>query len=251
MKPLIVANWKMNPLKRKDAEVLFRRVYKGVMNVNNADVVICPSFVHLPILGALARATSVRIGAQDFFWENAGPFTGEVSAGMLQNCGATFVIIGHSERRLYLGETDTMVNKKVRMAVGSGLMPVICVGARMRGREAPKIIARQLRAALAGVVPARAQNIAIAYEPIWAIGTGDPETPEGAVNVRAHIKKILVSLFGVQKGGVIRVLYGGSVTAENAGSFTGSHGAGLDGLLVGGASLKSKEFAAIVRAILR
>lgn len=216
MKPLIVANWKCNPTTLAEAKKLFNSVKRGIKNVKKVKVVICPPFVYLPILKAN--------GAQDCFWENppagGGAFTGEVSPEMLKDLGCKYVIIGHSERRRNLNETDAMINKKLKAAIIVGLKPILCI-------EALSQLKKSLRNILGKVI--------IAYEPVFAIGTGKPCTIEKAKKMRASIKHT-------------PVLYGGSVNSQNAKEYVKK--AGFQGLLIGGASLNPKEFIKIVKSLI-
>lgn len=253
-KPIIIANWKMNPSSDKDAAVLFSRVRKGIAGIKKADVVICPPFVYFAALFNIVRGRSTalgKLGAQDIFWEESGAFTGEISAGMVKKAGATYAIIGHSERRRNLGETDEMVNKKIKAALRSGIVPIVCVGEWMREVPGviPEIVETQVRAALAGLTAGEFKNGVIAYEPVWAIGTGTPETPEGATKAAMIIRKIVREMLGPDSEKKVRVIYGGSVNAENAASFIARNMRGMEGLLVGGASLKADEFVKIVKSM--
>jgi triosephosphate isomerase len=216
MKPLIVANWKMNPQTLAEARALLR----SVKNIKKAKVVICPPFVFLSVLRAG--------GAQDVFWENSGAYTGEISPLMLKNMGAEYVIVGHSERRKYFKETDETVNKKIKAVLGAKLRPILCID---------KIA--QIKPALKGVPKKQLKRLVVAYEPLFAIGTGRPCSWEKARRMKLSIRKIL--------GSKTPVLYGGSVNAQNAKGYLQE--AGFQGLLVGGASLKAKEFIDIIKTI--
>lgn len=253
MKPLVVANWKMNPQSAQEAASLFRAVTKGIRAVKNVEVIIAPPFVYLSSFGVSRSALRVALAAQDCFWENQGAFTGEISSGMLKALGATHVIIGHSERRQYLGETDEMVNKKIKAALKAGLTPILCVGERMRERanEIPAFVGEQVKKALAGLKRNEFKNGIIAYEPIWAIGTGTADTSENATRAALYIRKIVRDIFGRASVESLRVIYGGSVNAKNATRFISRDIRGMEGLLVGGASLKAEEFVEIVRSVAR
>jgi len=249
MKPLIVANWKMNPQTLVEAKRLFNLVWKGTKNVKNVEVVICPPFVYLPPLKAN--------GAQDCFWENppagGGAFTGEVSPKMLKDLGCKYVIVGHSERRRNLNETDEMVNRKLKAALKENLRPIFCVGNKNRKREKEfKGIRIQMEKALSGIKKSDLKNLIITYEPVWAISTtkgreiATPiEVKEGAI----FIRKILAKLFDKNFAQKIRIIYGGSVDSGNIRGFIKE--AKMDGALVGAASLKPKEFVRTVRAASR
>lgn len=240
MGKMIVANWKMY-LSPSDSVKLFEVMAK------KGKAVICPSFVVLERLGALAKKSGVRLGAQDCFWENRGAYTGEVSPLDLKDLGCEYVIVGHSERRNYLSETDEMVRKKVKSALTAGLIPILCVGENEAERNAGAAGARvveQLEKALAGLDKLGAgQEIIIAYEPIWAIGTGQACGPEAAAKMHEVIKNKIAKLLGVKN---VRVLYGGSVDDKNVASYL--ERAEIDGVLVGGASAKKDIFASLLAA---
>lgn len=230
MKPLIVANWKMNPVTIKEAEELFSSISEGVKNIENAEVVICPPFIYLPLLKGLT------LGAQDSYWEEKGAYTGEVSVAMLKEMGCKYIIIGHSERRKYFNETDEMVNRKVKTTLEAGLIPIVCIGETEGEREMDKtedVLEKEIKQGLDGV---DISKIVIAYEPIWAIGTGNPCDIEEAKRMKEIIQKMLSK--------DIRILYGGSANANNAEGYLKQ--AEFNGLLVGGASLSAKEFVEIV-----
>lgn len=240
MRKLFVANWKMY-LSPDDSAELFKIAAK------NSEVVICPSFVVLERLGVLAKKSGIRLGAQDCFWENRGAYTGEISPLDLKELGCEYVIIGHSERRNYFKETDEMVGKKVKAILSVGLIPILCVGENEAERKAGKAearVAEQLQKALAGAGLKKRQEIIIAYEPVWAIGTGKACAPTAAAEVHALIKRQAAKLFGLKN---IRVLYGGSVEANNAGSYL-LHSV-VDGILVGGASAKKDALASLLAAV--
>jgi len=230
MKPLIVANWKMNPVTIKEAEELFNSVKHGVKGIENVEIVICPPFIYLPLLKGLT------LGAQDCYYEEKGAYTGEVSIAMLKQIGCKYIIIGHSERRKYFNETDEIVNRKVKTTLEAGLIPIVCIGETEEEREMDKteeVLEKEIKQGLDGV---DVSKIIIAYEPIWAIGTGNPCDVEETRRMKEIIQKM------VSKN--VRILYGGSAKANNAEGYLKQ--AGFDGLLVGGASLDSKEFVKIV-----
>ena len=245
MKPLIVANWKMNPQTLAEAKRLFNLVKKGVKNFKNAEVVICPPFVYLPTLKAN--------GAQDCFWEEKGAFTGEISPLMLKNLGCKYVIIGHSERRRNLNETDEMVNRKLKAALKENLRPILCVGNKNRKREKEfKGIRIQMEKALLGIKKSDRKNLIITYDPVWAISTTkgrEIATPIEAKEGAIFIRKILAKLFDKNFAQKIRIIYGGSVNSGNIRGFIKE--AKMDGALVGAASLKPKEFVRTVKAASR
>lgn len=250
-KKLIVANWKMNPYTEKYAEKIisgYLKFFKSFkLKALSSEVVVCPPFVYLSFILKQLKTKNLKLslGSQDIFWEKDGAYTGEVSGEMLEDLKCKYVIIGHSERRKHLGETDEMINKKVIAALKSGLNIILCVGEHHRDNmsEIPKIVEDQVAAALNGVQKSFIDKIAVAYEPVWAIGTGVPDTPEGAMMAAVLIRKTAVNIFGYA-GKDLRVLYGGSVKSSNAGEFINHEG--IDGVLVGGASLDPEEFVKII-----
>ncbi|MBI4229237.1 MAG: triose-phosphate isomerase [Planctomycetes bacterium] len=245
--PLIAGNWKMNTL-RAGAVALARAVREGAP-ADGVEVVLCPPFVHLGAVGEVLRGSRVRLGGQDCHEKPEGAFTGSVSAPMLVDAGATDVIVGHSERRHALGEPDALVGFKTRAALDARLAPIVCVGETIEERKAGSseaVVLRQLDAALAHVRPAEAPRLSLAYEPVWAIGTGVVATPREIVPMHAALRARLDALWGADRAGAIRILYGGSVNAKNADEILAL--AGVDGALVGGASLTSEGFLAIVEA---
>jgi triosephosphate isomerase len=244
MKTLIVANWKCNPTTLKGAKLLFNSVQKGIKNIKNAEIVICPPFIYLPILSSvISHQSSVKLGAQDCFWEEKGAFTGEVSPKMLKDLGCQYVIIGHSERRRYFKETDEMINKKIKAALEVKLKPILCIGeteAERKKGETFKVLKKQVSTAFKNIssIINHQSSVIIAYEPIWAIGTGNPCLPPEAKKVLLFLRKSLRKT---------SILYGGSVNSENARDYLKK--AGFQGLLVGGASLNAQEFIKIVKNV--
>lgn len=247
---IIAGNWKMFKT-IPEAEAFTQELLKGG-DFSGVEVVLCPPF---PALWAVSQATSgtpVRVAAQNLFWEDQGAYTGEVSAPMLREAGCRYVIIGHSERRQYFGETDETVNRKVRAAVRHGLTPIICVGERLAEREEGetfKVVERQVNGAFEGIEEAVAAGAVIAYEPVWAIGTGRTALPEDAQAVNSFIRGVLAGLYSQASAERVRIQYGGSVTPENAASLLAQPD--IDGALVGGASLKVASFTAIIDAARR
>jgi triosephosphate isomerase len=245
MKPLIVANWKCNPITLREAEKLFDSIRKGIKNVKNSEVVICPPFVYLANLQLTTY--NLKLGAQDCFWEGKGAFTGEISPAMLKNLGVDYVIIGHSERRKYQKETDEMINKKLKAALKTGLKVILCIDnisqipsfLRKRGGRRGRSPLR-LKKDLSGLIKKELANLIIAYEPIFAIGTGKPCRVEKANKMRILIKKEVLNK-------KIPILYGGSVNSQNAGDYIKE--GGFQGLLIGSTSLNAKEFIKIVKDI--
>ena len=232
----------------EQARSLVAELLPGMQAVSNVEQVICPPFPALTALANMLSGTEIGLGAQNLHWEAQGAFTGEVSPAMVKEF-CQYVIIGHSERRSYFGETDATVNKKVKAALGVGLVPIVCVGETLAENEAGKtseVVMRQIIQGLDGIPAGQAEKIVIAYEPVWAIGTGRAATASGANAVIAETIRIpMTALFGAQLAQATRVLYGGSVTAANAREFFGQPD--IDGALVGGASLKP-EFIKIVEA---
>ena len=245
---LIVANWKMNPQTSKEARRIFDSVREEIGSVKNSETVFCPPFVYIPFLNAgVSKRRNIALGSQDCFWEALGAYTGEISPPMLKNLGCRYVICGHSERRENLNETDEMVAKKIRQALKTGLTPILCVGERSRQTpDYEKFIQKEVKSAMLGVSRGLISEVVVAYEPIWAIGSGRPASPDDALSAGLLIRKTLAGLAGRAAAEKLRIIYGGSVTSQNAKSYTTE--AGLAGLLVGGASLNASEFVKIVKS---
>ncbi|OGZ78861.1 MAG: triose-phosphate isomerase [Candidatus Staskawiczbacteria bacterium RIFOXYD2_FULL_37_9] len=249
MKNLIAANWKMNPNSQKEAKEIFFAIVGPASGWDGVEVVICPPNIYLPVLKNIAMSdVALKLGAQNIYFEDKGAFTGEISVAMLTDLGVEYVIIGHSERRKYFGETDETVNKKIKMALASGLKIIFCVGETAGERDAGKkneVLERQLKIGLLDIenLKLKIENLAIAYEPVWAIGTGNNCSVE---ETSASIKIIKEKLALSEVEGQVRVLYGGSVKSENSGAYIKE--AGVNGLLVGGASLNAEEFVKIVKS---
>ncbi len=247
-KKFIAGNWKMNTT-RAETLSLIQALIQKTGTIDKTTIMVAPPFPNLEIAAGLVQNSKIRLGAQNLFWEEKGAYTGEVSALMLQDLKCTYVIIGHSERRQYFKETDEEVNKKTAAALKHGLFPVICVGETLEQREkgdALAIVEHQIRNGLAGFSSTQASSFTIAYEPVWAIGTGRAATPSDAVEVHGLIRSTLSTLFGTTVAEAIRIQYGGSVTSENIQAFISEPQ--IDGALVGGASLKADSFAAIIHA---
>jgi triosephosphate isomerase len=247
-RPVVAANWKMNKTV-PEALDLTRDLLSQIQLYTSVERVICPAFVALTTVAPLLAAAGVGLGAQNMHWEKSGAYTGEVSPLMLAGL-CQYVIIGHSERRQYFGETDETVNKKARAALAHGLTPIICVGEVLAENEAgqtAEVVVRQTRAAYAGMSQDEALTTILAYEPVWAIGTGKAATPAGAnAVIGLHIRGALSDLYSSAVADTVRVQYGGSVTAANAAELMAQPD--IDGALVGGASLKPADFGAIVAA---
>jgi triosephosphate isomerase len=245
-KPIIAGNWKMNKTVA-EARDLASKLIPLVSGVKDRDIVLAPTFTALSAVSETIKDTNMALAAQDLFWEDKGAFTGEISAEMLLDLGCKYVIIGHSERRQYFGETDETVNRKVRQALNKGLLPIVCVGELLSEREAGKaneVIDRQVTGALKGVTTDEMRKIVIAYEPVWAIGTGKTASPEQANEIHAFIRQKVKNMHNADVAALLRIQYGGSVTPENVSQLMAKPD--IDGALVGGASLKPESFAALV-----
>jgi triosephosphate isomerase len=245
LRKLIAGNWKMNT-DRAAAVALAKGIVNGVDKFKAVDLLVCPPSVYLVPVGEALSGSSVALGAQNMYHEANGAFTGELSAAMLKDVGCTYVILGHSERRHILGETDSDVNKKTLAALAAGLIPIVCVGELLNEREAGKtaaVIKSQFDGSLAGVSAEQIEKTVLAYEPVWAIGTGKVATPEQAAEVHADLRRLLVERYNDRSAAKVRILYGGSVKASNAGELLAQPN--VDGALVGGASLKADEFLGI------
>ena len=246
-KKLIAANWKMYKVP-DDARDFFRNFLPLVADHSRDEIVVCPPFVDLPAAVESAKSSNVAIGGQDMHWEKEGAFTGEVSTAMLLAVGCTHVIIGHSERRQYFGETDDTVNLKLKAALEAGLTPIVCVGEVLEEREAgltDDVLRRQCLRAFHAISAKKAAKLVVAYEPVWAIGTGRTATPQLAADAHQLIRSEAAKAFGEKLADSLRILYGGSVKPENATTLMSEEE--IDGALVGGASLDPKSFAAIVK----
>jgi len=244
--PLVAANWKMYKT-IAETQAFFREFAPLAAGVDDVEIVVAPPFLAVPAGVEAARGTRVGIAGQDLYWEREGAFTGQVSAGMLKSAGARYVIIGHSERRTKFGETDEHVNRKVHAALDGGLTPIVCVGETLEERERGQTMAvldRQLTLGLAGLSADAVAGLAIAYEPVWAIGTGRNATAAQAQEAHAHIRGRLREAFGAEAADACRILYGGSVKPANTKELVSQ--ADVDGTLVGGASLDPNGFAEIV-----
>lgn len=233
----------------KESEKLAKEISSKITNneTNKVDVLVCPSFVSLGIVNKTIKDTGIKLGAQNVYSENDGAFTGEISASMLKSVGCEYVLIGHSERRKLLHESNIFLNKKINKALEAGLKVILCVGESLEEREDEiyeGVIEKQLTECLSNVSEAQMENVVIAYEPVWAIGTGLNATPEQASNIHGFIGKVIANLYGDKTANEIRILYGGSVNSGNALELLSA--CGIDGALIGGASLKADEFTHIV-----
>ncbi|MGE5225203.1 MAG: triose-phosphate isomerase [Omnitrophica WOR_2 bacterium] len=247
-KPFVAGNWKMFKTVA-EARHLVSELVPGLQSISGVEKVLCPPFTDLLAVSALLEGTDIGLGAQNMYWETSGAFTGEISPLMVVEF-CHYVILGHSERRTLFNETDATVNRKVQSALIHGLVPIVCVGETLSEYEAgqtSEVVFRQLKLGLSGIELTDGSSLVVAYEPVWAIGTGKAATAEGANSVVADvIRTALKDLFGEQVAQAIRVLYGGSVKSDNAAEFFSQPE--IDGALVGGASLKAGEFIAITQA---
>src|ERR1700730_17558769 len=246
-KKLIAANWKMykEPAQTKE---FFRDFLPLVAKHDRDEIVVCPPYIDLDAAIESAKGSQVAVGAQNVYWKTEGAFTGEISPTMLVAVGATHVIIGHSERRQYFGETDDTVNLKLKAAIDAGLIPIVCVGEVLEERESgltDDVLRRQCLRAFNKVSAKKAASLVVAYEPVWGIGTGKTATPQMAADAHAIIRAEAAESFGREFANKLRILYGGSVKPDNAHALMSEEE--IDGALVGGASLDPKSFAAIVK----
>jgi triosephosphate isomerase (TIM) len=249
-KSFIAGNWKMNTDVHSSVK-LAEGVVSGCKDVagSKIDVAVCPPFVYLQQVGKALQSSHIALGSQDIYFEQKGAFTGEISAAMLKDVGCAYALCGHSERRHVIGETDELINKKVHAAILGGLLPILCVGELLDERKANKtdeVVTRQMKKGLAGLIAEKMSAVTIAYEPVWAIGTGLTATPQQAQEVHALIRKLVAQMYDRKIADAIRIQYGGSVKPDNAGELMSQED--VDGLLVGGASLKAEDFVAIVKA---
>jgi len=245
-KPFIAGNWKMYKTAAEAVETA-KKLTGLVSGVINVDVMIAPPFTALSHVYEAIKESSVMLGAQNLFWEKEGAYTGEISPGMIVSSGCRYVIIGHSERRQYFGETDQTVNKKIRSALNNGLIPVICIGETENERDAAdtfNILDKQIKMGLEGFSPYDLEQMILAYEPVWAIGTGKTATSDQAQEVHRFLRNLIETLLGKKIAGSTRILYGGSVKPENIGELMSMPD--IDGALVGGASLDAEKFASII-----
>lgn len=246
-RPVIAGNWKMN--KTIDQAVDFvEKLKPQVAGVAHCDIVVAPPFTALRSVCDAAKHSNIRVAAQDVHWDKEGAHTGDVSTAMLVDTGCTHVIIGHSERRQHHGETDERVNQKVKAALAAGLIPLVCVGESLTQREAAEtraVLDKQFRGGVAGLTPAEFSRIILAYEPVWAIGTGRTATPDTAAQSHRYLRQLAREKFGESQADGLRILYGGSVKSDNMGGLMAQDE--IDGALVGGASLQVESFLSILR----
>lgn len=244
---MLAANWKMNK-NLKQTEEFINLFKKNVSDVKDRDIVLCPCYTVLHAASALLKGSNIALGGQDMHWEQKGAFTGEISGEMLTDVGCKFVIIGHSERRQFFGETNETVNKKMNAAYRYGLIPIVCVGETLEEREKNltlKVIQNQINEGASGLSEENSKKLVIAYEPVWAIGTGRTATPGQAEEVHAKIRDLLAGLYPAPVAANIRILYGGSVKPDNISELMKQPN--INGGLVGGASLEAESFAKLVK----
>ncbi len=249
--PIVAGNWKMH-MSLGEAEQLARGIVGSLDGAAGVEIVVCPSFTVLDRVRNVLGDCSVKLGAQNLHWADEGAFTGEVSAGMLLTCGCEYVILGHSERRTWFGETDTTVNQRLRAALSAALKPIVCVGETLDERQSgatERVVRRQVTAGFANVSATEAAGCVVAYEPVWAIGTGMTATPLQAESVHTSIRQVLRELYNDNVARDVRIQYGGSVKPDNAAELFIRPD--IDGGLIGGASLEPDSFAAIVKAALQ
>ena len=245
-KIFVAGNWKMN-LDAAGAKALAAGL-KEQFNGCCVDVAVCPAFVYVPLVADILAGSNIAVGAQDVYFEGNGAFTGEVSVAMLKDVGCEYAIIGHSERRHVIGETDELINKKLRATLAGGVKAILCIGELLEEREANRteaVIERHIRKGLADVTKNEMANVTVAYEPVWAIGTGKTASPQQAQDAHAFARGILADMFGNNVAQATRIQYGGSVKPSNAAELLGL--ADVDGALVGGASLKVDDFLGIIK----
>ena len=244
-KPIIAGNWKMNMTPSQAKELVTDLI--PLVKDAACDVVVCPPYVDIALVAELVKGTNIQVGAQNIHWAEKGAFTGEISAAMLKEAGAAYAIIGHSERRQYFGETDATVNSRTKAALAAGIVPIICVGESLEQREngdTDAVVSGQVKADLADIPGEAVAGLVIAYEPIWAIGTGKTATDEQANETIGLIRETIASLYGQAVADQVRIQYGGSMNPKNVKGLMAQ--AQIDGGLIGGASLKAADFAQVV-----
>ena len=249
-KPFVAGNWKMNTDSQAGVE-LVKAIAAGVAGIagQDVDVAVCPPFVYLQSVAQAVSTVNITVGAQDIYFETKGAFTGEISPDMLKDVGCTYALCGHSERRHVIGESDELINKKVSAAISGGLLPILCVGELQEEREGNKteeVVTRQVTAGLAGLSAEKVAAVTLAYEPVWAIGTGLTATTAQAQEVHAMIRKLIAKLYDEKIAAEMRIQYGGAANPSNAADLLSQED--VDGLLVGGAALKADSFIEIIKA---
>lgn len=250
-KKIIIANWKMNPQSETEVNLFFNFLKKHIKDISAAETVFCLPAIFLSV--ARDCKLNIKLGAQNMFWEQKGAYTGEISPLMLKNFGCRYVIIGHSERRKYLGETDEMVNLKLKAAIKNRIFPIICAGEISKGDDSSdsyKVIERQIKGAFCGIenFASLPLQVIIAYEPVWAIGSGETPSANKVLSMSLFIKKIISEIYNEKAAERVKIIYGGSANSKNTRIFIKE--GGMDGLLVGGASLNAAEFVKIAQAVI-
>jgi triosephosphate isomerase len=248
-KKIIAGNWKMN-MDLHQSQKLVSEIINGLGKDHKAEVIVCPPFTSLNEVHSLIKDTQVKLGAQNMYFEESGAFTGEVSAGMLKSAGCEYVILGHSERRMIFGESDELINKKIKAALAKGLKPIFCIGELLGQRESGetmRVVSAQIEKGLEGTTAEQMKNIVIAYEPVWAIGTGKTATPQQAQEVHFFIRELAAKNFSTTVAENLIIQYGGSVKPGNAGELLAQKD--IDGALVGGACLKADSFLSIIASV--
>lgn len=246
-RPLLAGNWKMFKMIPEALE-LVNGLKRNCAGISDRDILVCPPFTAIVPVAAALKGSNISVGGQNLYWESKGAFTGEIAPGMLLDAGCAYVIVGHSERRQYFGETDESVKKKTGAAFAAGLAPIACVGETLAEREQNStfnVVERQIRNGVAGLSPEQATKLVIAYEPVWAIGTGKTATSAQAEEVHAFIRKIYAGMYGKEAAASMRILYGGSVKPDNIAELMKQPN--IDGGLVGGASLDVESFTRIIQ----
>lgn len=246
-KVIIAGNWKMNKT-AAEGKALVEELIPMVSDVSACEIVVCPTFTTLPAVVEACKGTNVKVGAQNVHWAESGAFTGEITAEMLKEVGVEFVIIGHSERRQYFGETDATVNQRTKAALAAGLKPIVCIGELLEEREGNKtdeVLGRQIREGLVDLSESDLDSTVIAYEPVWAIGTGKTATPEMAQETQAFVRSVVADMFGQAAADKMRIQYGGSMKPENSGELVACED--IDGGLIGGAALKADSFSQLIK----
>jgi triosephosphate isomerase len=245
--PVIAGNWKMNKTVA-EAVALASEIKEKVAGVENVKIIVCPVFTAVKSVADVLKGTNVKVGAQDMYWETSGAYTGEVSGEMLLEAGAEYVIIGHSERRQYFGETNETVNKKLKKALSIGLKPIVCIGETLADREAGNteaVVEKQVREGFVGLTAEEMKGTIIAYEPVWAIGTGKTATAEQAEAVHAFVRNLVSQIWDKETADAVVIQYGGSMKPENVASLLAQPD--IDGGLIGGAALKADSFEKLVK----
>ena len=247
-KKVIAGNWKMN-MDLHQSQKLVSEIINGLGKDTKADVIVCPPFTSLSEVSSLLKGTQIKLGAQNMYYEESGAYTGEVSADMLKSVGCEYVILGHSERRVIFNEPDGLINKKIKTALAKGLKPIFCIGELLEQREkgeTMQVVSRQVEKGLAGVSTEQMKNVIIAYEPVWAIGTGKTASPDQAQEMHAFIRSLILKKYGNELADKLPILYGGSCKPDNAAEIFRQPD--VDGGLIGGASLKASDFLAIANS---